>query len=158
MGPEGEQKEPSRRRVEGLVGHRAVGLRSTRPWLRKKEKTQQYTTVGQQEVPTTLGEDLLAVYRRPVYIIWKSCSQLYPPTFQKKTATSRPLDVKRLPTYDKEELENHTSCKCTFVVFLFVCFFFNRRNVFWKWLWNRIVRLPLEATSGATHVHVCSVG
>lgn len=124
MGPEGEQKEPSRRRVEGLVGHRAVGLRSTRPWLRKKEKTQQYTTVGQQEVPTTLGEDLLAVYRRPVYIIWKSCSQLYPPTFQKKTATSRPLDVKRLPTYDKEELENHTSCKCTFVVFLFVVFFF----------------------------------
>lgn len=154
MGPEGEQKEPSRRRVEGLVGHRAVGLRSTRPWLRKKEKT----TIYQQEVPTTLWEDLLAVYRRPVYIIWKSCSQLYPPTFQKKTATSRPLDVKRLPTYDKEELENHVLQMHICGFFLVLFFLFNRRNVFWKWLWNRIVRLPLEATSGATHVHVCSVG
>lgn len=25
------------------------------------------------------------------------------------------LDVKRLPTYDKVELENHTSCKCPFL-------------------------------------------
>lgn len=69
----------------------------------------------------------------------KKLLSTFPLTFQKRTLLHLGLlDVKRLPTYDKVELENHTSCKRPFKKK------YIKRNVFWKWLWDGIVRLPLE--------------
>ena len=116
---------PGRRRVEQLMGQRRLVfvLQTLLSEDRNGRITNRVWPIGRPpfgKIYWPFIEGLCIQYE-------KAALSLPPKPFQKKTLPHLGLlDVKRLPTYDKVELENHTSCKCLFgfLWVFFVCFCF----------------------------------